>query len=128
MELLSHCPICSAKTFNLYLKCKDYTVSHETFQLVQCAKCRFVYTNPRPDPVEIIRYYQSSNYISHSNSSKGLLNFIYQKVRNRAITGKCKLIENLGSSKKSILDYGSGTGEFLNYMQIKGWISKGIEP
>ncbi len=128
MELLSQCPICRATKFSNFLKCEDNTVSHETFQLDQCSNCKFVFTNPRPNASEIVRYYQSENYISHSNSSKGLLNLVYQKIRSRAIASKTKMITGLGTTKNSILDYGCGTGEFLNAMQTNGWICKGIEP
>lgn len=128
METLVECPICKHKEFSTFLKCKDYTVSHETFQIVKCQSCELVFTNPRPDHQEIDRYYKSDAYISHSNSTKGLLNFVYQKIRKIAIKAKVNLIKSLNPSQKSILDYGSGTGEFLNAMKTKGWSCKGIEP
>lgn len=128
MESISNCPICKATVFTDFLKCEDYTVSHETFQLVKCSTCNFVFTNPRPDAAEIIKYYQSEDYISHSNTSKGLFNFAYQQVRKFAVNGKVKMIEELNAPQKSILDYGCGTGEFLNAMSQQGWKSKGLEP
>ena len=127
MELLSECPICKTNKFAPFLKCEDFTVSHETFQLVECPECHLVITNPRPNASEIARYYQSENYISHSNSSKGVSNFIYQTVRKIAIRGKVALIEGLNKNPKIILDYGCGTGEFLNAMKKRGWNCKGIE-
>ena len=128
METLLECPVCRNKEFAPFLKCKDYTVSHETFQLVKCSSCTFVFTNPRPDSNETDKYYQSEDYISHSNSSKGVFNFAYQQIRKIAIQGKVKLIAAQNAPHKSILDYGSGTGEFLNSMKTSGWGCKGIEP
>ena len=127
METLLECPICRGREFEPFLRCEDYTVSHETFQLVKCQSCEFVFTNPRPTSQEIVRYYQSEDYISHTNSSKGLLNFGYQQVRKVAVRGKVNLIKFLKPSHESILDYGSGTGEFLNAMKSAGWNCKGIE-
>lgn len=128
METILGCPICTKRDFSIFLKCKDYSISHETFYLVKCNSCNFIFINPRPDQQEIIKYYQSVNYISHSNSSKGLLNFIYQQVRKFAIKGKVNLIQSLNCSQQTILDYGSGTGEFLNAMKYAGWKCRGIEP
>ena len=128
MESLSNCPICKATAFTNFLKCEDYTVSHETFQLVKCSDCSFVFTNPRPDAAEIVKYYQSEDYISHSNTSKGLFNFAYQQVRKFAVNGKVKMLEELNAPQKTILDYGCGTGEFLYAMSTHGWQSKGVEP
>lgn len=128
MEVLSECPICKNKEFILFLKCEDYTVSHETFQLVKCTSCGIVLTNPRPDSIDIQNYYQSDDYISHSNSTKGIFNLAYQQIRKIAIRGKVKLIATHRAPIKSILDYGSGTGEFLNAMKLAGWNCKGIEP
>ena len=129
MEILRECPVCNGQSFENFLKCKDYTVSQDLFQIVNCTTCGFKFTNPRPDANEIGRYYESAEYISHSNSKKGLINKIYQVVRKRAIDGKIALInKEAGQLEKSILDIGCGTGEFLSVCKEKGWKTKGIEP
>ncbi len=128
MEAILECSICKGSNFDLFLECKDHTVSHETFKIVKCNSCGFVFTNPRPGPDAIGKYYQSEDYISHSNSSKGLFNLLYQQIRRIAIQSKVKLIKSKNPTKRSILDYGSGTGEFLNAMKSEGWNTMGIEP
>ena len=128
MELLSNCPICNNAVFSFYLECKDYTVSHETFKLVQCDECCFVFTNPRPTKEEINKYYLSEDYISHSNNTKGFFNFVYQKVRKYAIRRKISLIDKLKVRNKTALDYGCGTGQFLNALKVRSWDVTGIEP
>ena len=129
MEILRECPVCNGQSFENFLKCKDYTVSQDLFQIVNCTSCGFKFTNPRPDANEIGRYYESAEYISHSNSKKGLINKIYQVVRKRAIDRKIALInKEAGQLEKSILDIGCGTGEFLSVCKEKGWKTKGIEP
>lgn len=126
-EVLNECPVCQQTILQPYLTCTDYTVSREQFTLVKCASCSFVFTNPRPSMEDSGRYYKSEDYISHTNSSKGILNKVYQFVRNRAIKSKMDLVESFSPRPKSILDYGCGTGEFLSYAKSCGWTSAGLE-
>lgn len=126
-EQLSNCLVCNSSTFNPYLTCKDFTVSQNLFSIVKCADCGFVFTNPRPGMNEIGVYYKSDAYISHTNSSKGLLNKAYQFARKSAIKNKLKIVDQNQSKLKSILDYGCGTGEFLSAAKDAGWIAAGLE-
>ncbi len=128
MEELTECPLCSGRDFHPFLVCKDHTVSKENFSILSCTKCSFKFTNPRPDAISIGSYYESEDYISHSNTSKGLINKLYQLVKTFAIQNKIKLIENLKPKNKTILDIGCGTGSFLKEIQSKNWNAKGVEP
>ncbi|MEO8210057.1 MAG: class I SAM-dependent methyltransferase [bacterium] len=127
-ELLSECPICLNKTFDPFLKCKDFTVSGESFDIVSCNQCGFKFTNPRPDTSSIGKYYESEDYVSHSNSTTGLINKLYHYIKSIAIRNKIDLIRNLKPNNKKILDIGCGTGSFLGAIKEKGWEVKGIEP
>ncbi|MFI5218774.1 MAG: methyltransferase domain-containing protein [Bacteroidia bacterium] len=128
LETLSACPVCLGTQFNPFLSCKDFTVSHETFHIVQCASCGFKFTNPRPAESEIGKYYQSEDYISHSNTSRGIINSLYKVARRFTISRKANLIKSVFPDGKFILDYGCGTGEFLNGMKKAEWSVKGVEP
>ncbi len=126
-EQIEICPICSGKTFRPYLTSTDYTTSGNDFNIVQCTNCSFAITNPRPDKSEIGEYYKSQSYISHTGGSNSLIDRIYLLARSRSLKRKRKLIEKY-SNKLSLLDYGCGTGEFLNECIKQGWIGNGIEP
>lgn len=128
METLTACPLCNCNNFTPFIKCKDFTVSRETFQIVQCTGCCFKFTNPRPSQDEIGMYYESEDYISHSNSKKGLFNLAYQIVRKRSLKQKVKLIGSFKPETKTLLDIGCGTGEFLMEAKNSGWQVKGLEP
>lgn len=128
METLSCCPVCKGEQRTPYLVCKDYTVSQEDFTLEQCQSCGFVFTNPRPTEDEIGAYYQSSDYISHSNTKQGLVAKAYHRVRKITLQSKLKLVNELSPKKGRLLDVGCGTGMFLSVCKEGGWQISGIEP
>lgn len=124
-----YCPVCESKNINPLLTIKDFSVSKEDFVLWQCSHCNLRFTQDVPDENSIGRYYQSSDYISHSNTNKGFINKTYQKVRTYTLQQKAKLIgDETKISTGSILDIGSGTGAFLDVMKTRGWQVKGVEP
>jgi SAM-dependent methyltransferase len=126
-EYISACPICNGTQFKSIMVCKDHTVSHETFSLMECNKCLFTFTNPRPAIDQLENYYLSDNYISHTNKATGLIDKIYLQARKYTLRKKLKLLNNI-SNEKRVLDYGCGTGAFLNYCKNNGWAIGGIEP
>lgn len=127
MKQYTNCPICDSKNFIKTRVCVDYTVSKDKFTIVECSNCNFQFTNPIPLENEIGKYYESDEYVSHSNTKKGLIFQLYQAVRNKTLQDKLKLIQN-NSNAKTLLDIGCGTGEFLNTCQKAGINVRGIEP
>jgi ubiquinone/menaquinone biosynthesis C-methylase UbiE len=129
-ETLSACPLCNSGQIGSFLEVIDHSVSGETFGVSKCTNCGLLFTNPRPDISSIGKYYETDDYISHSNSNKGLINRIYQSARHYAINRKVQLIEKtIGKiAGKRLLDIGCGTGEFLSSCQNKGAFCEGIEP
>lgn len=127
MTTLSNCPCCGGSSFEPFISCKDYTVRQETFQIVSCKSCSFKFTNPRPEEDKIGDYYKSESYISHSNTSQGLISKLYKAVRNYTLKGKLRLISR-HSQKGNLLDYGCGTGMFLSVARGSTWNAFGIEP
>ena len=123
-----NCPVCKSEDIGFVIKAMDHTVSHEEFEIWQCNVCTLRFTQAIPDKEEIGTYYQSENYISHSDTDKGIINLLYHKVRKRTLISKKKLIEkNTGIVNGKILDVGSGTGAFLHTMQTS-WQITGLEP
>ncbi len=127
LERLSKCPLCKSGLFLNHTEIKDYAVSKETFVLCKCSNCGLLFTNPRPDQDGIGPYYNFPEYYSHEDKAKSLTQWIYQKVRNYSISKKTEAIGQL-KEKGSLLDYGCGTGEFLNAAKQKGWKIAGVEP
>jgi len=127
LESIGLCPICGGSAWQPYLQVADHTLTKEVFQLTTCAACGFCVTDPRPKPAYIGRYYESPDYISHTNSKAGLQDRLYQIIRGRAIRGKHRLIARYRPNGR-VLDMGCGTGEFLRYLKSRGYLTTGIEP
>jgi SAM-dependent methyltransferase len=123
------CPSCGNGNIAAVLTCKDYLVSQEKFELWQCAGCSLRFTQDVPEPASIGRYYQSENYISHSDSEKGLINKLYKIARRFTLAAKRKLVlKYTGLQTGNLLDTGCGTGAFLQAMKNAGWQVTGLEP
>lgn len=127
MKTLTSCPVCGANNYSPRLTCTDNTVSKKEFQVVACDACGFHFTNPQPSEEELGAYYESEDYVSHSDSSKGVVNWMYQKVRSFTLKKKLALVNRL-SAKGNLLDVGCGTGYFLATCKNDGWKTTGIEP
>ena len=122
------CPLCSGQEISHFLSCIDHFVSKERFDIYQCDKCGFTFTQDYPEESDAGRYYDSDDYISHSDAKKGLTDKAYQVIRRIMLCRKKRMIRKITSlSKGSILDIGSGTGYFLNTMKMAGWNIKGVE-
>ena len=127
METLQNCPACGASEMTTHLQAKDYTVSKNTFNIVRCAACDLLFTNPRPEAEQASYFYQSENYISHSNTQKGFINKLYHAVRKITLKQKTNLIQGEQKGTKNLLDIGCGNGHFLHACQQDGWNTFGME-
>jgi 2-polyprenyl-3-methyl-5-hydroxy-6-metoxy-1,4-benzoquinol methylase len=111
-----------------FLTLKDYSVSKETFELYQDEVLDMLITFPQPDENNLARYYESADYISHTDSKRSLFEKAYHFVKNIALKNKLDLINSLQPNKGRILDIGAGTGEFLSVTKQNGWQTTGVEP
>ena len=110
-----------------YLKVKDHSVSQEIFDLYYDESLDMLVTNPQPDSENLGKYYDSPNYISHTDGNKSLFEKLYQAVKNIALKNKLNLINSLSENKGKILDIGAGTGDFLAFVKQNGWQTIGVE-
>ncbi|MDQ3102050.1 MAG: class I SAM-dependent methyltransferase, partial [Bacteroidota bacterium] len=127
LESIAQCPICGSVQRKEVLRPRDHTVSKAPFALVDCSDCGFRFTDPRPAISSIGAYYESEEYISHSNQKRFLSDKLYQLARRWAVRKKAGLIHSLHSQGK-VLDVGCGTGEFLAYLKRFSYCVEGVEP
>lgn len=125
----NNCPVCGSASIMQVLEARDYTVSQERFVIWECAECKLRFTQDVPSINDIGAYYQSENYISHSNTSKGIVNALYHRVRKITLRSKQKLITKItGKPHGTLLDVGAGTGAFAAFMIQEGWQVTALEP
>jgi len=111
---------------NAYLKVKDHAVSKEDFELREDPTYGLLKTLPVPPNLD--RYYQSEDYISHTDGRRSLFEKAYQLVKRHTLSRKEKLLRNCLKRQGNLLDIGAGTGDFLAYAKQKGWNAMGMEP
>ncbi|MEE4115172.1 MAG: class I SAM-dependent methyltransferase [Marinilabiliaceae bacterium] len=128
MNKIIACPLCNESKTGKLFSVTDYLLSKESFDLLKCEACGFIFTSDPPSPDAIGSYYKSEDYISHSDTTEGFFNRVYHLVRKIMLSKKYNLIKHYsGTNKGSILDIGCGTGYFPGYMKNKGWSALGIE-
>ena len=110
------------------ISCKDYTVSNQKFDLVYNNKMEMYETFPQPKIEDLGAYYESEDYISHTDSKKSLTDKLYQIVKSYTLNTKLKLINSFQTETKKVLDVGCGTGDFLLKCKNNGWNVVGVEP
>ncbi len=111
-----------------YSTAKDFLVTGESFDLLYNAEKEMLITSPQPSEEKLSKYYESEDYISHTDTKKGLLSFLYHIVKNWSLNKKVNLIKNEFGGTGSILDIGAGTGDFLKKAKTEGWNIYGVEP
>ncbi|CDF81244.1 SAM-dependent methyltransferases [Formosa agariphila KMM 3901] len=111
-----------------YLKCKDYSVSGEYFELLHDTDLDILETSPQPKEEQLGQYYESEDYISHTDSKRNLFEKAYHVVKGIALKRKLNLINSFNTDEKFLLDVGCGTGDFLQIAKTNGWQICGVEP
>lgn len=110
----------------LYLKTKDYSFSHQEFELLFDESKEMLVTHPIPENLD--EFYQGDNYISHTDSKKSIVDSLYHRIKVKNIKKKIQLIENQKVKSKKLLDIGAGTGDFLSFAKTRGFTVEGVEP
>ncbi|WP_400075765.1 class I SAM-dependent methyltransferase [Winogradskyella sp. R77965] len=111
-----------------HLIVKDHSVSGEEFQLLHNKELDMLETYPHPEGEKLSDYYKSEDYISHTDTKRNLLEYVYHTVREISLKRKLKLINSFSSETKNLLDIGCGTGDFLQTALKANWNIIGIEP
>lgn len=123
------CPVCKTSPVVSVLEVKDHSVSKEVFTVASCPSCHLRLTQGVPCETAIQRYYQSDAYVSHTNTRKGLIHFLYHIVRSFTLNRKVQLVRHFTRRNTGMhLDLGAGTGAFVNAMDKAGWNTIGLEP
>tara|TARA_B100000900_G_scaffold410649_1_gene428832 strand:- start:2433 stop:3332 length:900 start_codon:yes stop_codon:yes gene_type:complete len=126
-EELKYCPVCEETSFEKAVDTVDYSTSKQEFTVQKCIECSHLFTSPRVVEAEIGPYYDSPNYISHTNESKSLFGQVYQVMRGVNLRRKLSYVNAVYNGQGTVLDYGCGTGQFLQILVQSGKKSVGVE-
>ncbi|RDI08004.1 class I SAM-dependent methyltransferase [Flavobacterium sp. AG291] len=113
---------------NVYITVQDYSVSGEKFELLLDEEYQLLKTYPQPAPEKLGSYYESDDYISHTDGKRTLFEKLYHTVKQKALRDKISLLEQFQPKKGKLLDIGAGTGDFLVVGSKNGWDVTGLEP
>ena len=111
-----------------HLVVKDHSVSGEKFELRYNESLDMLETYPQPSLQNLPSYYESEDYISHTDAKRNLFESVYHLVRSYSLKQKLRLINNQSVSGKTLLDVGCGTGDFLQTALKNNWNVFGVEP
>ncbi|MFO7744158.1 MAG: class I SAM-dependent methyltransferase [Psychroflexus sp.] len=106
-------------------KIKDEAFSKKEFSLTT-DKNEVLQTIPKPK--NLSAYYNFGGYISHQSNKKTVVHGIYNLVRKRMFNTKYKLLRKGSQNLNSVLDFGCGTGEFVEFLKDKNIEAEGVEP
>ena len=124
--MTSRCIVCNST--NLEEKeIVDHFLSKEKFKVSFCSACGHG-TTDFPNHKNIASYYESEEYLSHTSTSFSLISILYQASRTIMMKLKARVISKYSKEASTILDYGCGTGNFLDHMRQRGWKIAGLEP
>ena len=123
---IKNCPVCDSSDFASFMDVPDWLVSKETFNISKCTSCGFKFTSDAPSENLVGPYYNSEEYVEHSDTKSGLIYSLYHKAREFMLSYKLRIISKMNVGKK-LLDVGSGSGYFLNKMATNGYDVTGVE-
>jgi len=125
------CYFCQGRYFNLLISALDFDNGKESFDLMECAQCRLVRTEPILSPAQLQKYYALPYYGAGKEKFKGLAETItYWLNYRRAGVVLSHLESRPGFSAgipPRILDVGCGRGNLLRILNDKGCACYGVE-
>lgn len=120
--------MCGGTHIERAMTCIDHYASSQAFYICRCQNCAFQFTQDFPVEEEMGAYYESPDYISHTDTKQGLMNKAYHWVRNYMLKSKARLVAREAHRKTgTLLDIGTGTGYFANTMKLQGWQVDAVE-
>jgi len=121
------CPVCGSADSKFLFSTKDYVFrcSDDVFGVRKCSECECGYLSPRPTKSSISRYYPREFYWSWEGDASALSGESILEKRKEQLKKKAAWLEDMAPGR--LLDIGAQKGEFLWYMEHRGWRVEGVE-
>lgn len=112
------CPFCGSTNTNFFLK--TYDLENTLWNIFHCNSCMFYFLHPFPDHLTLEKAYRTDYY------GKGEKKFTYplvENILNYFRQSRARLLHRFfkSNSDACILDVGCGNGNFLSYLNKKGY-------
>lgn len=128
MIKVNRCLVCESDDTAFILRCKDHLTGGGNFDIYSCKNCGFTFTADPPGEAYVEQYYDTGDYISHSDTKKGFTNRLFHFTRNLMLYRKGNIIRRAtGLNTGTLLDIGCGTGYFAAFMKKGEWRVTGVE-
>lgn len=114
-----------ASNRKIHIKTQDYFLTGEEFEIVKDENTGVLKTIPQPEQLD--RYYETEDYLSHSDQSKSIFEKCYQFAKQSNLKSKINLVRSVKPSG-TVLDIGAGVGDFALALQENGYKVDGVEP
>lgn len=114
-----NCNLCGENNYSILILSADkfYGMEMPVFSVVKCRNCGLVYINPQPTNEELRKHYPENYGPYQDNFSLLKYNKFFLFLKNKYNSFKKqsekKEIEKLDLSKKTFLDFGCGSGVYL---------------
>ncbi len=121
------CPLCGEYEGTVLFTTRDYSlrITDQKFALRECNNCGVGYLSPRPNERAMGSFYPESFYWMHEGSIGKLSGTELLLVRKQQLEAKADCLAHLEGGR--LLDIGAQKGDFIYWMQQKGWICEGVE-
>ncbi|MBL8482422.1 MAG: class I SAM-dependent methyltransferase [Rhodocyclaceae bacterium] len=121
------CPLCGCTQAHTLYWTTDYLfgISDHRFGVKRCDDCGAGYLSPRPTVESIADYYPEAFYWSWEGADGKLDWPTIVTKRMPQLRAKARWLDGIPPGR--LLDIGAQKGEFLWFMQQKGWTVEGVE-
>ena len=115
------CPLCGGKEYRVLFRRPDHTyqISSIAFCVVRCLQCSMVFVNPRPSK-EFLDDFYPEQFFGVTRDARAVL-----LEQAESMQQKWKLLARFPPGR--LLDIGCQKGDFLLFMQSRGWVVDGVE-
>ena len=122
------CLLCGSRKWSPLVEAPDQAVEGGGlwFVVVQCNRCGLCFTNPRPSATSMAQFY-NAEYLPHQirnrpRSKRSPFGLLSQGQRQRG-----RQLNLRWHGRGRLLDFGCGTGSFLERMHQHGWNVTGLD-
>ena len=107
---------------------RDYLATGETFKIFLDENKIIGKTSPFPKKEEMDKYYESEDYYPHTITKKTIISSLYAIARKYMHRKKFIWMKRYLKENSNVLDFGCGSGDFVDFLRHKSVNAYGYDP